>query len=281
MPNHQGKIAVITGAASGIGLGLAARAGAEGMTVVLVDVDGAALESARDELESNGVPAHARTADVSDRESVFRLADEVSSNIGETWLLVNNAGVFVGAPLLDTGPEQSEFMIGVNLWGVIHGVQAFVPGMVQRNSGYVVNTSSVDGLVTAPNAAIYNATKHAVAALTETLHRELEIAQSAVGVSVLCPGAIETNILESLRHWPARLGTPPAPRERISPAIVDLMSPSEVADITFDAIAERRFWILTHPGLYDAAIRARAEGVIDGTNPDEASVDPNHRRATE
>jgi NAD(P)-dependent dehydrogenase (short-subunit alcohol dehydrogenase family) len=279
MPNYEGKIAVITGGASGIGLAMAARAGAERMTVVLVDIDGAALEKARVELESQDVAVHAHTADVSDRATMFRLAEHIENEIGEPWLLANNAGVFISAPLLDTPTEQAEFMIGVNLWGVIHGIQAFVPGMVQRNNGYVVNTSSVDGLVTAPNAAIYNTTKHGVAALSETLYRELEIAQSAVGVSVLCPGAVATNILDSIQHWPARLGTPPVVRERASVAIANLMDPREVADITFAAIAESRFWILTHPDLYAAATRARTEGVINGTNPDEASVDPNHRRS--
>jgi NADP-dependent 3-hydroxy acid dehydrogenase YdfG len=280
MLTYEGKIAVITGGASGIGFAIAARAGAERMTVVIVDIDSAALENARAELESQGVAVHAHTADVSDRAAMFRLAEQVHNEIGETWLLVNNAGVFISAPLLETSPEQADFIIGVNLWGVIHGIQAFLPDMVERDSGYVVNTSSVDGLVTAPNAAIYNATKHAVAALSETLYRELEIAQSAVGISVLCPGAIDTNILESVRHWPARLGAPPAPRARTSPAIAELMAPSEVADITFDAIAESRFWILTHPELYAPAARARTEGVINGANPDDTTVDPNHRPRT-
>ena len=278
MPNFEGKIAVVTGGASGIGLAIAERAGTEGMTVVLVDVDGAKLENARVELESKGVAVHARTADVSDREAMVRLAQGIHDEIGETWLLVNNAGVFLSAPLLEMPPEQAEFMIGVNLWGVINGLHAFMPAMVERDSGYVVNTSSVDGLVTAPNAAIYNATKHAVTALTETLYRELEVAQSAVGVSVLCPGAIATNILESVRHWPARLGAPPAPRERTSPSITELMAPSEVADIVFAAIAEERFWILTHPEQAAPAMRSRTEGAINATNPDDTTVDPNHRR---
>ncbi len=280
MPNHAGKIAVITGGASGIGRAIADRAGAEGMTVVLIDVDSTTLEEARVELQSKGVVVHARTADVADRAAMVGLAGQIHEEIGETWLLVNNAGVFLSVPFLEMAPEQWEFMIGVNLWGVIHGLHAFLPGMVERNSGHVVNTSSVDGILTAPNATIYNATKHAVTALSETLYRELEAAQSAVGVSVLCPGAIATNILDSVRHWPARLGAPPAPRERTSPSITNLMAPSEVADITFAAIAERRFWILTHPEDNASAMRARTEGAINGSNPDDTTVDPNHRRKT-
>ncbi len=280
MPNHAGKIAVITGGASGIGRAIADRAGAEGMTVVLVDVDSTTLEEARAELQSKGVVVHARTADVADRAAMVGLAGQIHEEIGETWLLVNNAGVFLAVPFLEMAPQQWEFMIGVNLWGVIHGLHAFLPGMVERNSGHVVNTSSVDGILTAPNATIYNATKHAVTALSETLYRELEVARSAVGVSVLCPGAIATNILDSVRHWPARLGAPPVPRERTSPGITNLMAPSEVADITFAAIAERRFWILTHPEDNAPAMRARTEGAINGSNPDDTTVDPNHRRKT-
>jgi NADP-dependent 3-hydroxy acid dehydrogenase YdfG len=178
-------------------------------------------------------------------------------------------------------PEQWDFIIGVNLWGVVYGMQAFLPGMVARNSGHVINTSSVDGIVTVPNATSYNAAKHAVTALSETLYRELEAAQSDVGVSVLCPGAIATNILQSVRHWPARLGPPPeAKKDTEYPDLDEVMAPAEVADITFAAIAKRRFWILTHPQQYAPAMRARIEGAINGDNPDDATVDPNFRRAT-
>lgn len=159
-------------------------------------------------------------------------------------------------------------------------MQAFLPGMVARNSGHVINTSSVDGVVTVPNATSYNAAKHAVTALSETLYRELDAAQSDVGVSVLCPGAVATNIVQPARHWPARLGPPPeAMKDTAYPDLDEVMQPAEVADITFAAIAERRFWILTHPQQYAPAMRARIEGAINGDNPDDATVDPNFRRA--
>jgi NAD(P)-dependent dehydrogenase (short-subunit alcohol dehydrogenase family) len=134
--------------------------------------------------------------------------------------------------------------------------------------------------VTVPNATAYNAAKHAVTALTETLFRELEAAGSNVGVSVLCPGAVATNIVQSARHWPARLGPAPEVRSTEYPQLDELMAPARVADITFEAIAARRFWILTHPAQYAPAMRARADGAIAGANPDDSTVDPNFSRAS-
>jgi NAD(P)-dependent dehydrogenase (short-subunit alcohol dehydrogenase family) len=280
MPTYQGKIAVVTGGASGIGFAIAQRAGAEGMIVVLVDVDATALAGARAALEREGVVVHALAADVSDRDAVMALAAQVEAEVGDVWLLVNNAGVFLAAPFLEMPPEHWEFIIGVNLWGVVHGLHAFLPGMVARDSGHVVNTSSVDGLVTVRNATSYNAAKHAVVALTETLYRELDADGSKVGVSVLCPGAVATHIVQSARHWPARLGPPPQISDGEYPELDELMRPAEVADITFEAIAQRRFWILTHPQQYAPAMQARMAGAIDGTNPDDTTVDPNFREDT-
>jgi NADP-dependent 3-hydroxy acid dehydrogenase YdfG len=274
------RIALITGAASGIGYALAQRAAADGMTVVLVDVDADAVERARERLAAGGASAHARALDVSDRAAMIALATEVGEEIGDVWLLVNNAGVFLAGTFLEMPPEQWEFIIGVNLWGVVYGLQAFLPGMVARDGGHVVNTSSVDGIVTVPNATSYNAAKHAVTALSETLHRELEAAGSSVGVSVLCPGAVATNIVASARHWPARLGPAPPVSNEPYPELDGVISPARVAEITFAGIAERRFWILTHPEQYASAITARAEGIVGGDNPDDRSVDPNFRRGS-
>jgi len=278
MPGYRGKVAVITGGASGIGLAIAQRAGAEGMTVALVDVDTQALEHAATTLRSNGVAVHTLAADVADAEAMAAAAERVGEEIGETWLLVNNAGVFLSSPFLETTAQQWDFIVSVNLWGVVHGMRAFLPGMVARDAGHVVNTSSVDGIVTVPNAASYNAAKHAVTALSETVFRELEAAQSKVGVSVLCPGAVATNIVQSVRHWPARLGPPPEVEIAEYPELDDVMAPAQVADIMFEAIAARRFWILTHPQQYAPAMRARTEGIINGANPDDTTVDPNFRR---
>jgi NAD(P)-dependent dehydrogenase (short-subunit alcohol dehydrogenase family) len=280
MPDYHGKVAVVTGAASGIGLAIAERAGHEGMTVVLADVDREGLTQARAMLDDQGMRVHAMEVDVSDRASVTGLAERVGREIGETWLLVNNAGVFTAAPLLETTIPEWEFIIGVNLWGVVYGLQAFLPGMVTRGSGHVVNTASLDGLLTIQNTGAYVASKHAVVAVTETLFRELALAGSGVGVSVLCPGAVATNILQSTRHWPARLGPRPELPGTGYPELDEVMQPSDVASQVFRAIGDRQFWIVTHPDQYAAALRARAEGVIVGTNPDDDSVDPNFRAAT-
>ena len=216
MSGYAGKVAVITGAASGIGFAIAERAGAEGMAVALVDIDEGALEPARAALEAAGATARAYAVDVSDRDAMTGAGRAGRRDeLGDVWLLVNNAGVFLAGTFLEMPPSQWDFILGVNLWGVVYGLQAFLPGMVERDSGHVVSTSSVDGIVTVPNAASYNAAKHAVTALSETLYRELEAAGSGVGVSVLCPGAVATNIVASARHWPARLG--PAPPVRDEP----------------------------------------------------------------
>ena len=280
MSGYQGKVAVVTGAASGIGYAVAARAAAEGMTVVLADIDAGKLRAAAAALRGDGADARPMEVDVSDRQSVLGLARRVRDEVGDTWLLVNNAGVFLSAPFTEMPPADWEFVVGVNLWGVVHGLQAFLPGMLERDSGHVVNTSSIDGLVTVRNAASYVAAKHAVTALSETLYRELEDAGSAVGISVLCPAAVATDILNSARHRPGRLGPAPQVPERDYPRLDEVMEPAEAADIMFAGVRERRFWILTHPGQGAPAIRARAEGIIGGRNPADDSVDPNFRRST-
>ena len=280
MPDYRGKVAVVTGGASGIGYAVASRAADEGMTVVLADIDAERLEQAAAALRGRGAAVHAFEVDVADRESVRKLAARVHAEAGDVWLLVNNAGVYLSAPFVEMPLAEWKFVVGVNLWGVVYCLQAFLPGMVARDSGHVVNTSSIDGLVTVRNATSYVAAKHAVTALSETLFRELEEAGSAVGVSVLCPAAVDTDILHSVRHWPDRLGPAPARPERDYPPLDDVMRPEQVADILFAGLAERRFWILTHPEQNAAAIRGRADGIVTARNPDDDSVDPNFKRST-
>jgi NAD(P)-dependent dehydrogenase (short-subunit alcohol dehydrogenase family) len=280
VPDYRGKVAVVTGAASGIGYAVASRAAAEGMTVILADIDAGKLHDAAASLRGAGADVHDFEVDVSDRESVMDLARRVRDDVGDAWLLVNNAGVYRSAPFVRMPPADWEFVVGVNLWGVVHCLWAFLPGMVERDSGHIVNTSSIDGLVTVRNAASYVAAKHAVTALSETLYRELEEAGSSVGISVLCPAAVATDILNSARHWPDRLGPAPQVPERDYPPLDDVMKPAQAADIMFTGVSERRFWILTHPEQSAPAILARAEGIVASRNPGDDSVDPNFRRST-
>jgi NADP-dependent 3-hydroxy acid dehydrogenase YdfG len=280
VPGYQGKVAVVTGAASGIGFAVAERAAAEGMTVVLADIDSGRLRDAAAALRGTGADVHSAWVDVSDRESVTDLARRVREDAGDAWLLVNNAGVYLSAPFTQMPAADWEFVVGVNLWGVVHCMQAFLPGMVERDSGHVVNTSSIDGLVTVRNAAGYVAAKHAVSALSETVYRELEEAGSSVGISVLCPAAVATDILNSGRHRPSRLGPAAPAAERDYPPLDGVIQPAQAADIMFAGLAERRFWILTHPEQGAPAIRARAEDIVTGRNPGDESVDPNFSRST-
>lgn len=269
-----GKNAVITGAASGMGEAMAERAVAEGMQVVLVDVEAPALASVAQRLRENGGSVWAIEADVSDRAAMLDVAGKVDAEVGETWLLVNNAGAGTGARVHETTHALWEFTLGVNLWGVIHGLEAFLPKMIERDRGHVVNTASMAGLVTTPRMAAYVASKHAVVGLSEVLYRDLEEMGSAVGVSLLCPGAVVTEILNSLRNWPSRLGPPPSNQRREYPDLPGLKQPSEVADQVFEAIDRRQFWILTHPWQYAEAIHARFDGAVAARNPDDLTVDP-------
>lgn len=274
MPGLEQKVAVITGAASGMGEAMAERAAAEGMRVVLVDVETQALGTVADRLRAAGGTVWPMEADVSDQAAVSALAGRVEAEVGDTWLLANNAGVGSSAPVHELTHAQWEFVLGVNLWGVIHGLAAFLPKMIQRDSGYVVNTSSMAGLMTAQNLGAYVASKHAVVGLSEVLYRELEAMGSKVGVSVLCPGGVVTKIMSAERNWPTRLGPAPSTLPGDYPDFPERKEPREVADQVFEAIAARHFWVLTHPWQYADAIRARFDGAVAGVNPDDATLDP-------
>ena len=205
-----GKVAVVTGAASGIGLAIAEKCVSEQMKVVLADVEEDALELAADRLAQRG-PVLAVPTDVSVAESVDELRRQAEA-FGPVHLVCNNAGVSTAGPgaAWEKPVSAWDWVLGVNLWGVIHGIRAFMPGMVERDQGHIVNTASIAGFLPFPFAAPYAASKHAVVGISTSIYHELELRGSNVHVSVLCPGWIRTNIADAERNWPERLGALPA-----------------------------------------------------------------------
>ena len=276
-----GRVAVVTGAASGIGRAIAERSAAEGMRVVLADLEEPALDLAVHELRELGRDVIGVVTDVSDPAAVERLRDEALEAFGAIHLVCNNAGVTVNS---DRGPaeaglglrlwEQSHdafsWLFDVNLWGVVNGIRTFVPVLIEQEEGHLVNTGSDLGLVTREHYGIYAATKHAVVALTETLARQL--AGSSVSVSVLCPGPVATRIRMAASPRPGREGeaprSPTAARDAAGgPATKEGMDPADVAAHVVAAVRDERFYILTHPDRADHAIRARMEGILARRHP--------------
>ena len=194
MDDLQGKVAVITGGASGIGRAVAGRAAAEGMKVVLGDIEEGPLKEAVGDLTSSGAEALGVVTDVSDGASVEALRDQALDRFGAVHLVHNNAGIGLGGPIWEVSEEDWRWILGVNLWGVIHGVRTFTPLLVEQGEGHIVNTASIAGFIAAPFLGPYNATKQAVVAISETLFKDLQAVASPVGVSVLCPGFVQTRI---------------------------------------------------------------------------------------
>jgi len=277
MKMFVGKVAVITGAASGIGRALADRCAREGMRVVLADVEAPALARTEAELEAGGADVLSVVTDVSHSDDVEALARRTLETYGAVHLLCNNAGVGTGANAWESTINDWKWVIGVNLWGVLHGIQTFVPIMLdQEDEGHIVNTSSIAGLVSYALDAPYHLTKHAVVALSEKLYYDLAIRGARVRVHVLCPGLVRTRIMEGERNRPPELQDDPAAIE-VPPELVAAweaqrqaleagMPPDEVADCVFQAIADGRFYILTHPE-YGPLIQARMEALVHGRNP--------------
>jgi NAD(P)-dependent dehydrogenase (short-subunit alcohol dehydrogenase family) len=269
----EGKVAVVTGAASGIGLALAGRFSAEGMKVVMADVEEPALKLAADHLRAHGGEVEAVRTDVSDPESVEALAQVVAEWFGTFHVVCNNAGVggHMGR-LWETPVRDYRWVIDVNLWGVIHGIRSFVPRLVAQGEGHVVNTASLAAWGVRPALGPYAATKHAVLGLSEALRREL--ADVNVGVSVLCPGVVNTNIMASGRNWPAALGDEPSePTDPVSSAVVKVLTdgttgggvdPSVAADVVLNGILTNRFVLTTHPDELISAATMRLEAARTG-----------------
>lgn len=260
--NLAGKVAVITGAASGIGFALALEAARQGMKVALADIGEDKLEDARASVAALGVDTIAVRTDVSSLDAITALRDRTTAELGDPWLVANNAGITKIALTWDHSEADWRRMIDINIYGVINGLLAFLPGLRERGSGYVVNTASAAGLLTIPAAAAYVASKHAVVGLSETLYRELEASDSGVGLSVLCPALVKTNIMGMRADGQSVIDSDHA------------MSPDEVARQVFAAIAARQFWILTHAGHMEPYIRARTDEIVGQINPSIASRDP-------
>ena len=271
MENLRGKVAVITGGASGIGKAVATRSAAEGMKLVLADIEEPVLEATARELAAEGAEVRAVVTDVSDAASVRALRDETLQHFGGAHLIHNNAGVGVGGPIWEITEDEWRWILGVNLWGVVHGINAFVPVLLEQGEGHVVNTASIAGLTSTPGLGPYTATKHAVVAISESLFKDLRAAGAPIGVSVLCPGFVQTGIGQSDRNRPdwAPEHDPATAAERTSfiQAMVDAgIEPRTVADRVLDAVYDGTFYILTHPEL-TPALALRHEDILEGRQP--------------
>lgn len=277
MDQLTGKVAVVTGGASGIGLALAKAFAAEQMRVVVADVEEAALGAAKAELEAAGATVHAVVCDVSDAAAVDRLRDETVATFGAAHVICNNAGVGGGGQIWDVPLATWEWVFGVNFWGVVNGIRSFVPLLLEQGEGHVVNTASAAGLTTVPFMGPYNATKHAVVAISEVLQMELDLAGRGVNASVLCPMWVRTNIAESDRNAPAAVrdaggatelgeGANTALRDVIKGLIAGGMPPEEVAAHVVSAVKTPSFWVLPHDEVRAAAL-ARVQRMANGERP--------------
>lgn len=276
MKDFKSKVAVITGGASGIGRAIAERCVHDGMKVVLADVEEASLAAAEAELKAAGGTVLAVKIDVSKRSDVELLARKAFDAFGQVHLVVNNAGVAAGGTPWEATWNDWEWVIGVNLWGVVHGVKVFTPMMLAQNTEcHIVNTASAAGLIVGSGSAPYAVTKHAVVALSESMYLALEQKKSPVKVSVLCPGPVRTNIVNVERNRPAELRNEPAPfspemkagRAAFMAVMEKSMPPAQVADAVFEAIQKEQFYIFSHPEWMEF-VELRTEKLLRMENPE-------------
>ena len=275
MQHFEDKVAVITGAASGIGRGIARQCVAEGMKVVLADIDEEGLHAFSQELTEQGASVKAFATDVRDFSSVDTLAHSSQDAFGSIHLVFNNAGVMLGGYAWERTEDDWRWVLEVNFFGVLNGVRSFVPLLLdQGEEAHVVNTASIGGLMVGPLLSPYIVSKHAVVALTESVYYELQTLDTQVGISALCPGAISTGIVNSERIRPEdRSERAPLGSEfektfdhMLTQGVEAGLNPDEVGPMVFSALRENRFWIYTHP-MEEESILPRARSIIEGTDP--------------
>lgn len=273
MKDFIGKVAVVTGGASGIGMAMALRFAAERMKVVLADIEDSSLEKAASEVKNSGAKVIAVHTDVSKAECVDALCRKALDTFGAVHIVCNNAGVGpVPGPLWESTVADWQWVLGVNLWGVIHGIRTFVPVMLkQQVEGHIVNTASIVGLLSCPELGIYCATKHAVVSISESLYWQLMTAGSHIRASVLCPGFVPTRIADANRNRPQELLNAPGRDHQWSghrepgnhPNLSEGILPADIAEFVIQAIRDERLYIITHTE-YKQAIRARIDNMVDG-----------------
>jgi NAD(P)-dependent dehydrogenase (short-subunit alcohol dehydrogenase family) len=272
MNDFKNKVAVVTGGASGIGRAMADRFAREGMRIVLADVEQAVLDKTERVMSDAGADVIAVQCDVSKRDDVQALAQTTIDRFGGVHIVCNNAGVVAYKPSWELSLDDWRWVVGVNLMGVVYGVQAFVPLMLERGEeGHIVNTSSIAGLLANSGSAPYDTSKFGVVALSETLHHELRLAGGKIGVSVLCPGLVKTQILEADRNRPdGPLSDDALPtgmtREVMRTVMAMGIPPEKVADDVLEAIREGKMYILPHPEFAPLA-QKRAEAIVAGGQP--------------
>ena len=291
MKNFNDRVAVITGAASGFGREFALIGARLGMKLVLADVQTEALYTVEQELEAAGAQVLAMRCDVRKSEQVQALADAAMARFGAVHLLFNNAGVGAGGLIWEHSQADWEWVLGVNLWGVIHGVRIFTPLMLAcaKNDasfeGHIVNTASMAGLLNAPTMGVYNVSKHAVVSLSESLYQDLRLVEAPIGASVLCPYFVPTGISQSHRNRPDEVGrtTPLTVSQLAAQAMSEKavgsgkVSAAQVGQMTFDAIADDQFYIYSHPQAL-GHVQRRMEAIITQTNPGDPYAGAEHVR---
>jgi len=275
MKDFKGKVAVITGAASGIGRALAERCAREGMKVVLADIEKRALAEAESEMKASGFTVLAVATDVSKEGDLEALGRKTIETFGAVHLLCNNAGVGAGSTVWESTINDWKWVLDVNLWGVIHGLRVFLPIMLeQKSKGHVINTASLAGMVSFHRSAAYHVTKHAVVALSEKLYYDLAMREAKVGVSVLCPGWVKTSILDSARNRPATLRDAPISMtpemeqalEQYRQAVEAGIPPEQVAELVIEGVRAGKFYIFTHPE-FTPVVKERCDAILEGRNP--------------